>query len=86
MPRDIRQKVTVDPGDSAAEIGKVEDAAKKADRALDTVDDREVDVDVDEALRELERINREVKELNDRKIEIKADLDARGFESGVRKI
>lgn len=84
--KDIRQRITIDTGTSVAEIRKVEDAAKATDRAVDAIDDREIDFDASQGLRDLDRIEDEIKKLNAQKVDIKADLDARGFNAGVDKL
>jgi hypothetical protein len=79
--KEIRQKVSIDTGDSAREIREVEEAAKQTERAVEGVDDAEIRIDTDAALRELADLDRQSKEISQRKIEIRAELDASGFDT-----
>lgn len=81
MARKIEQQVKVTTGDSVREIAKVEEAAKDADKAISDVDDSTITVDADAALAELADIQAKAKALADRKVELRAELDAAGFTS-----
>lgn len=86
MPRKITQDVELDVGRSVEDLRAVEDAAQDVDRAVDTVDDREVTVDATAALARLAEIRTQARALADEKVAIRAELDAAGVSADVDKV
>lgn len=80
--RKIEQRVEIDTGDSVRELDAVERAALDADRAVGQVDESEITVDTDAAMKRLGEIEAELKALKDEKVSISAELDAAGFDTG----
>lgn len=84
-PKEIRQKLIVDTGDSVSEIKAVEAAAGKADKAIDDIDDRELEFDTGQGMARLKELQAEIKRIKEESVTIKAELDARGMAAEAKQ-
>lgn len=86
MAGPIRQEVRIDAAQAVRELDRLGDSADTAGKAVDAVDGTRVDVDADAALRELAQLDTEARRIADRKLELRAELDAHGVDDGLQRV